>query len=497
MSKLALTYYLKANRIFNNWRKFAWIFVPVIAFGGLLYPRLGLLVGLIMLTIMFLGLFRGKYWCGNLCPHGSLFDYLALPVSLNRKIPAFFKSPVTKWLFFIFYMFMFAQRLSNVMPFWGSALFPDRLGYLFTRQYLLMPTVVGLSLSIISPRTWCSFCPMGTFGQLMYKLGKLLRINGNTDQKVTIEAKEKCHRCATCARVCPMQLEPYRNFNEQNQFADENCIRCSTCVEHCPANLLWMANTANGRRIRENVDLEGFERRMPLQAVVEEIKPLADDVKEITFRLVDPVEVDYNPGQFILVKVSAEPEVYRAYSISSSDLKDRSRLRVTVQRVPGGYGSNIIHEQFEVGMPVELEGPMGNKLVVHREAKRVLLVAGGIGITPFVPVVKTLLEGSNSIVDLKLIYGVNKPDQFIYADYFEKLSAKSGKFELIKTVAFPDEDWRGYRGFVTDVMKQMDLEGYKIYLCGPRPMVDAALRLIEEIGSEKGIARGDVYYESA
>lgn len=233
--------YLKANRVFTRFKKYAWLVVPVIAFGGLFYPKLGLLLIPIMITLITLGFFKGKYWCGNLCPHGSLFDSLLFKYSFNKKMPPLLTSTTFKVLFFLFYMSMFTSRLIHVFQTWGTMVFWDKLGFVFTVNYLI-PTTVGTFLALfIAPRTWCSFCPMGTMEQLSYKLGKLLGLNKSTDQKVTIAEREKCRQCGKCARVCPMQLEPYRGWDHNNQFSNENCIRCSTCIAHCPAKILSLS----------------------------------------------------------------------------------------------------------------------------------------------------------------------------------------------------------------------------------------------------------------
>ncbi len=234
--------YINTNRIFTPIRKYAWLFLFLVAFGGLWYPKLGLLIIPVMLTLGVLGFFKGKYWCGNLCPHGSLFDRFIMPVSRNKKIPAFFRSRAMVVLAFSWFMYMLTQRLILVFGLWGATPFWDRLGYIFVMNYLMV-TIVGTILAVlISTRTWCSFCPMGTFQILSYKLGKLMGVNKKTDKKVTVCSIEKCHTCGKCARVCPMQLNPYLEFTENNQLDHEMCIRCSTCVENCPAGILTLAN---------------------------------------------------------------------------------------------------------------------------------------------------------------------------------------------------------------------------------------------------------------
>ena len=64
---------IKANRTFTAWRKYGWILTFLIAFGGLFEHKLGLLVPFgVMLGLMITSLFDGRFWCGNVCPHGSI-----------------------------------------------------------------------------------------------------------------------------------------------------------------------------------------------------------------------------------------------------------------------------------------------------------------------------------------------------------------------------------------------------------------------------------------
>ncbi len=236
-------FYVKANRIFTPIRKYAWIFVPVVAVGGLWYPKLGLLIIPLMLTLMVMGLLRGKYWCGNICPHGSLFDYIILPISLNKKIPTFMKSKITMAVVFSWFMYIMISRLIKAFAEFGTASFLDKLGYVFIFNYLAV-TIVGTILAVfINARSWCSFCPMGTMELLLYKLGKLLGINKKTDLNVTASEIDKCISCGKCSKVCPVQLVPYKGFAENNQFLNEACIKCSTCVVNCPVKILSLSNS--------------------------------------------------------------------------------------------------------------------------------------------------------------------------------------------------------------------------------------------------------------
>lgn len=218
--------------------------VPVIALGGLFLPWLGFAVVAILLSLVMLSLLRGRYWCGNICPHGSLFDVATIKLSRMRPIPTFFRSPALKWAFFVFFMAMFAFRLYGAFGYRGDPLFVDRLGMVFVRQYLLWPTLVGLVLAfLVKPRTWCTFCPMGTMQEIVYRAGTRLGINSNTDVKLSWRDKARCIGCGKCSQVCPMQLSPHKQLGAQGQAFQQRCIRCSTCVVHCPTQALLLTSS--------------------------------------------------------------------------------------------------------------------------------------------------------------------------------------------------------------------------------------------------------------
>lgn len=183
--------------------------------------------------------------------------------------------------------------------------------------------------------------------------------------------------------------------------------------------------------------------------------------------------------------------MYRAYSISSFS-GDGAELGITVKKMPGGYGSGIIFDTFKEGDLVELDGPMGSELVPVSSSNKVLFVAGGIGIAPFVSMTREMVEKDGCSKEVKLIYGVNRPEEFICDDHFEKMESSCKKFEYIKVVA-ADKNWKGRKGFVTDAMKEMDLNVYKVYMCGPGPMVNAGLKVLKEAGVDEE----DIFYESA
>ena len=101
----------------------------------------------------------------------------------------------------------------------------------------VMTTIVGVTLSFIyAPRTWCSFCPMGTISNWVApKKAPLPAAFTN------IHVSSACQmKCKQCARVCPMQLTPYDSRGEAVGYLHPDCLKCGKCVLACPTKIMTL-----------------------------------------------------------------------------------------------------------------------------------------------------------------------------------------------------------------------------------------------------------------
>lgn len=484
-------YYIKTNRIFNSVRKYGWIFTILVAIGGLWEPKLGLMVLFIIGGLTVTSFFKGRYWCGNFCPHGSLFDKIILPVSLNKKIPNFIKAKPFIASFFIFFMVNLGRKIFKISKFWGTYDFLDKVGSLFVNTYLVVLIIGGLLAVLLNSRTWCQFCPMGSIQKISHFIGKKSFITKKTEKKITISNKDLCHSCGKCARVCPFQLNPYLEFSDNNQLDNINCIKCGTCVENCPAGILSLSSEKEAIKLREITPSYGSENRQKITAQIESIIELDKDTKEFNFNFISPKKVEYKSGQFILVKIQDEPSAFRAYSISSYN-EDSTTISVIIKKVERGYGTEIIFNEFKVGDIIELEGPLGDELVIDEDAKNVLFIANGIGITPFISLVKDALTNYDNIKIVKLLVGQKYENQLLYHEYFKGMENNNkDRFEYIPIVS-RDKQSSLKKGHVTTHLVDMDVSGYKVYMCGTKAMIKDSFNIL----FEKGVSKNDIFYES-
>jgi len=195
-------------------------------------------------------------------------------------------------------------------------------------------------------------------------------------------------------------------------------------------------------------------------------KEIASDIYELTINgeLVSQIKT---PGQFVHLKVSngLDPLLRRPISISSYNFEQNS---LTMIYRKDGKGTSMLAE-LRPGMFVDILGPLGNGFPVDEVSigDTALLVGGGIGVPP-------LYELSNQLVakGVKVIHVLGF--QTASAVFYEEEFLKNGE----TYVATADGSY-GRKGFVTDVMKELQFDC--IYTCGPTPM----LRAIEQNYSHK------------
>ena len=191
------------------------LIIPVIAIGGIFYPKLGYFMLLDMILLMTISPFRGRWFCSHLCSRGLFSDIYLRKISRNRKIPKFFKSYWIRIPILVLMMGMFIVRIINTQG------IIDRIGIVMVAMYIQTTLIVILMGLTINPRSFCTLCPMGTIQRWFG--GKKKQLNVDMD---------KCVKCKVCHKACPMQLP----VNEILHKPD--CIKCGKCITVCPKGAL-------------------------------------------------------------------------------------------------------------------------------------------------------------------------------------------------------------------------------------------------------------------
>jgi ferredoxin-NADP reductase len=191
------------------------------------------------------------------------------------------------------------------------------------------------------------------------------------------------------------------------------------------------------------------------------------------------------PGQFLNVAFwIGGARMNRSYSISSSPTQ-REYVELTVRREPRGAVSRHIVDLLRVGGLIEASGPVGKFTFDGTEAESIVLIAGGVGITPMMSITRYLTERSWS-GDIFLIYACRTPADFIFAREIGLLEQTHPNVHVTVAMSSPEgTDWKGPRGRLTkELMAQSvpDIASRRIHLCGPPLMMDAIKALLTELG---------------
>ena len=207
-----------------------------------------------------------------------------------------------------------------------------------------------------------------------------------------------------------------------------------------------------------------------------------------TFRLVSPdggpLPFTHTAGQYLNLALTIDGRrVNRSYTIASSPTR-AAYCEISVKRTPDGYGSRHLHDTWREGQRVKVSAPAGRFVFEGHEADRVVLIAGGIGITPMMSVVRSLTDRAWR-GDVFLLYGVRRVADLAFRDELAYLQSRFPNLHVQMVVSRdPDTPWDGPRGHLTkDVISRFvpDLRRGPVLLCGPDAMMTAVRAALADL----------------
>ncbi|MFW6157042.1 MAG: 4Fe-4S binding protein [Armatimonadota bacterium] len=229
----------------QTWRKIAIGVLVAVVVGGLFYPPLGLVAAAMMLALLGTSVFRGRYWCGNLCPRGAFLDLIVRRISPNRQFPGWARSLWLRAVILVLLMSALSWQLAN-LPLSTAADLPGGIygviGAVFVRLCLIT-TLGAVFLALVSQqRAWCAVCPMGTMQNLVDRAASRTPARA----RIATDADE-CLDCGVCETVCPMDI-PVRRHLATDEIDHPDCIRCGACADACPTTALSRPQAGSTRR---------------------------------------------------------------------------------------------------------------------------------------------------------------------------------------------------------------------------------------------------------
>lgn len=206
------------------------------------------------------------------------------------------------------------------------------------------------------------------------------------------------------------------------------------------------------------------------------VRPLTAGMVELTFRRTDAHAFPFfRAGQYVSLRGGVgESLVSRPYSIASSP-REALQNKLVLGVEEAGFFSRHLNRDVKIGDRFAMTEPSGEfHYETLRDKKRIVCIAGGAGITPFLSMAKSRLEGDEAY-EMTLFYGARTAERIAFKAELDALAERG----LRVVYVLSDEEREGCEhGFVTAQLleKYVDIRDVTFFLCGPRAMYDFVLK---------------------
>lgn len=226
-----------------------------------------------------------------------------------------------------------------------------------------------------------------------------------------------------------------------------------------------------------------------VRAIVATIEDLTHDIKRLVLRPAKPVE--FSPGQYVQLQFT--PEHARPYSMAG--LAGDGRFEFHVRLVPDGRVTGYIAHDLKVGDAVKVSGPLGSAYLRRKHEGPMLCVAGGTGLAPILSILRgAVAQGMKN--PIHLYFGVRSQRDIYGMPWLDQLKREHPGLAVHVVVTSGGNRATQRCGLVTDAIEQDhgDLTGWRAYLCGSPPMVEAATVVARRMGIAAGHIYADAFY---
>lgn len=229
--------------------------------------------------------------------------------------------------------------------------------------------------------------------------------------------------------------------------------------------------------------------------VCRQVRQETHDVKTFVFSAREPRAFRFYPGQFMTFELPVEGMVTRSYTISASAARPY-RVEITVKRVPGGPGSNWLHDYMVPGKEVNVTGPAGDFTTDATADLKLLFISAGSGITPMMSMTRTACDLSEP-TDLHFVHAARTPSDLIFRDELALLASQNPGLKVSMTCdsTSASHRWTGYTGRLSLPMLSLmspDFKDRKVFCCGPARFMEGVRNMLSEAGFDM-----EKYYEES
>jgi propane monooxygenase reductase subunit len=226
---------------------------------------------------------------------------------------------------------------------------------------------------------------------------------------------------------------------------------------------------------------------LPIQEAVVEVvsnEHVTHDMRHLVVKLIEPTSIKFFPGQYVDFAVPDTDET-RSFSMANISSLDSGRLEFVIKVYPDGLFSDFLDTKVEVGDRLDITGPFGVFTLRDAPGSDLVFVGGGAGMAPILALLRSMADRG---IERKATYyyGARRRRDLCFEDELRQLEQRMVNFRFVPALSEPDEadEWDGEVGLITDVLRRREgrLDRADAYVCGPPPMVEAALELLPALG---------------
>lgn len=232
-----------------------------------------------------------------------------------------------------------------------------------------------------------------------------------------------------------------------------------------------------------------------LRCQVLALTDLTHDIKELKLAIEEGGPFVFSAGQHAQLKFAPHVKE-RNYSMANHP--DDGVLEFQIRRVPNGQATAYVFSRLRVGDEVKVSGPLGGAYLREQHRGPMLAVAGGSGMAPIKSIVEAALRRDPGR-EIRLYFGVRDERDVYMEAWLSDLARRHPGFRYEIVLSEPSRASARRLGFVSDAVGAdiASFDGYKAYLAGPPPMVEATQQLLLGRGMARRDIHADAFYSQA
>lgn len=330
----------------------------------------------------------------------------------------------------------------------------------------------------------------GKLAEIRQTRTKLVVEDGKTILDAALEAGIpyphgcKSGRCGSCkSRLIEGEVDLLQHSRfalTEDEKADGMILACRALPKTDVA-VAWLGND----------DDDAVPPTRKLTAAVTLIEDLTHDIRRVRVAPLDGEPLLFTAGQYAQVGFDGVP----ARSYSMANRHGDTELEFHIRRVPGGTTSGHVHTALKVGDRATLEVPLGSSYLRQHHTGPILCIAGGSGLAPVKSIVETALAHGMK-QPIHLYFGVRSERDLYMVEHFQTLAAWHSNLTFTAVLSEQGDITQHRSGFVTQAVIEdfSEFDGWKAYVAGPPPMVDAAMEATFARGLRREDMHADVFF---